>query len=71
MTHQMTIEYNPADALTQSVIALIQQMKKIRIVSRSDEYEPNAETLAAMKEARTGNLKTYTDVDEMFKDILG
>lgn len=71
MTHQMTIEYNPADALTQSVIALIQQMKKIRIVSRSDEYKPNAETLAAMKEARTGNLKTYTDVDEMFKDILG
>ena len=67
----MTIEYNPADALVQSVIGLIQHMKKIRIVSRSDEFEPNEETLAAMKEARTGNLKTYTDVDEMFKDILG
>ena len=71
MMQTMTIEYNPTDALVQSVIGLIQQMKKIRIVSRSDKFEPNTETLAAMKEARTGNLKTYTDVDEMFKDILG
>ena len=71
MMQTMTIEYNPTDALVQSVIGLIQQMKKIRIVSRSDKFEPNTKTLAAMKEARTGNLKTYTDVDEMFKDILG
>ena len=67
----MTIEYNPTDRLVQSVIELIQQVKNIRIVSRTDEFEPNEETLAAMKEARTGNLKTYTNVDEMFKDILG
>ena len=67
----MTIEYNPTNRLVQPIIELIQQVRGIKIVSRSDKYEPNAETLAAMKEARTGDLKTYADVDEMFKDILG
>ena len=67
----MTIEYNPTNRLVQPIVELIQQVKGIRIISRSDKYEPNDETLAAMKEARSGNLKTYTDVDEMFKDILG
>ena len=67
----MTIEYNPTNRLVQPIVELIQQVKGIRIISRSDKYEPNDETLSAMKEARSGNLKTYTDVDEMFKDILG
>ena len=67
----MTIEYNPTSKMVQPVIELLHQVRGIRIVSQSEKYEPNAETLAAMKEARTGNLKTYTDVDEMFKDILG
>ena len=67
----MTIEYNPTNRLVQPIIELIQQVRGIKIVSRSDRYEPNAETIAAMEEARTGNLKTYADVDEMIKDILG
>ena len=71
MMQTMTIEYNPANRLVQPIIELIQQVRGIKILSKSDRYEPNAETLAAMKEARTGDLKTYTDVDEMFKDILG
>lgn len=45
--------------------------KGIKVVSRSDEYVPNAETLAAIKEAREGKLKTYTDVNEMMNEILG
>ena len=71
MMQTMTIEYNPTNRLVQPIVELIQQVKGIRIISRSEKYEPNEETLAAMKEARNGNLKTYTDVDEMFKDILG
>lgn len=67
----MTIQYNPASLLVQRVIELIQQVKGIKIISRSDEFVPNKETIAAMKEAREGDLKTYSDVQEMLNDILG
>lgn len=66
----MTIQYNPGNVLVRPIIELIQQVKGIKIVSRSDGYVPNAETLAAMKEAREGNLKTYSDVQTMLNDIL-
>ena len=66
----MTIQYNPSNALVQLIIELIQQVKGIKIISRSDEYVPTKETLAAMKEARTADLKTYSDVKEMMNDIL-
>lgn len=66
----MTIQYNPANALVRSIIELIQQVKGIKIISRSDEYVPTKETLAAMKEARTADLKTYSDVQSMMSDIL-
>lgn len=67
----MTIQYNPANVLVRPIIELIQQVRGIKIISRSDEYVPNDETLAAIKEAREGNLKTYSDVHEMLSDILG
>ena len=67
----MTIQYNPTNALVQTIIALIQQVKGIKIISRSDEYVPTKETLDAMKEARSEDLKTYSDVKEMMNDILG
>lgn len=67
----MTIQYNPANSLVRPIIELLQQVKGIKIISRSDEYVPNAETIAAMKEARTGELKTYSSVSEMMNDILG
>lgn len=67
----MTIQYNPSNALVQPIIELIQQVKGIKIISRSDEYVPNEVTKAAMREARKGNLKTYSSVDEMMNDILG
>ena len=67
----MTIQYNPSNLLVQPIIELIQQVKGIKIISRSDQYIPTKETLAAMKEAREGNLKSYSSVDEMMTDILG
>ena len=67
----MMIQYNPTSLLVQRVIELIQQVKGIKIISRSDEFVPNKETIAAMKEARKGNLKTYLDAQAMLKDILG
>ncbi len=67
----MTIQYNPSSLLVQPIIELIQQVKGIKIISRSDQYIPTKETLAAMKEAREDNLKTYSSVDEMMTDILG
>ncbi len=67
----MTIQYNPSNLLVQPIIELIQQVKGIKIISRSDQYIPTKETLAAMKEAREDNLKTYSSVDEMMTDILG
>ena len=67
----MTIQYNPSSLLVQPIIELIQQVKGIKIISRSDQYIPTKETLAAMKEAREeDNLKTYSSVDEMMTDIL-
>ena len=66
----MTIQYNPSNLLVQPIIELIQQVKGIKIISRSDQYIPTKETLAAMKEAREDNLKTYSSVDEMMTDIL-
>ena len=66
----MTIQYNPSNLLVRPIIELIQQVKGIKILSRSDEFVPNAQTIAAMKEAREGNLKTYSNVDEMLADIL-
>lgn len=30
---------------------------------------PNAETIAAMKEAESGNLKRYTSIDELFNEL--
>lgn len=67
----MTIQYNPSNLPVQPIIELIQQVKGIKIISRSDQYIPTKETLAAMKEAREDNLKTYSSVDEMMTDILG
>ena len=66
----MTIQYNPSNLLVRSIIELIQQVKGIKIISRSDEFVPNAATIAAMQEAREGDLKTYSSVDEMMNDIL-
>ena len=53
----MTIQYNPSNLLVQPIIELIQQVKGIKIISRSDQYIPTKETLAAMKEAREGNCR--------------
>ncbi|MBQ7258788.1 MAG: hypothetical protein IJS57_02465 [Paludibacteraceae bacterium] len=67
----MTIEYNPADALVQSVIGLILQVKKIRVVSQSDEYVPNAETLEAIKDVKEGRVYHAKNTEDLFQQILG
>ena len=41
------------------------------IKQRFAERELRAKTIAAMKEARSGDLKTYSDVKGMMNDILG
>ena len=66
----MTIQYNPTSRLVRPIIELIQQVKGIKVLSQSEKYEPTKETIAAMKEARNGDLKTYSDVKEMMNDIL-
>ena len=65
----MTIQYNPANVYVKTLVSLIKQTKAIKIVE-AYEAVPNAETLAAMKEAREGNLKTYSNVRDMMSDIL-
>ena len=49
----------------QPISALHTSMKK-----DTDEYIPTKETLAAMKEAREGNLKTYNSVQGMMDDFV-
>lgn len=71
MMQTMTIEYNPADALVQSVIGLILQVKKIRVVSQSDEYVPNAETLEAIKDVKEGRVYHAKNTEDLFQQILG
>ena len=43
-------------------------MKKEVIMTQT--FVPNAKPKAAMKEARTADLKTYSNVKEMMADIL-
>ena len=71
MMQTMTIEYNPADELVQSVLGLIQQVKKIRVVSRSDEYVPNAETLKAIQDVKEGRVYHAKNTEDLFQQILG
>jgi hypothetical protein len=41
-----------------------------RFIDDLDEYEPNAETITAMREAEhPEKLKSYTGIEEMFRDF--
>ena len=66
----LTIKYNPANALAMSVIELMQRIKGITIIPKQKTYKPNAKTVAAIKELRSGKCKRYKSADEMFNDIL-
>ena len=66
----MTIKYNPANALVMSAIELLRRIKGITIMPKQKTYKPNAETVAAIKELRSGKCKRYKSADEMFNDIL-
>lgn len=66
----LTIKYNPANELAMSAIELLQRIKGITIVPQQKSYKPNAETVAAIKELRSGKCKHYKSADEMFNDIL-
>ncbi len=65
----ITIKYNPANALAMSAIELLRRIKGITIVPQQKSYKPNAETVAAIKELRSGKCKRYKSADEMFNDI--
>ena len=67
----MTIQYNPANALVQPIIELIQQVKGIKIISRSDEYVPDDETLEAVQDIKAGKEYHATSTDDLFQQILG
>ena len=66
----LTIKYNPANELAMSAIELLQRIKGITILPKQKTYKPNAETVAAIKELRSGKCKHYKSADEMFNDIL-
>ena len=66
----ITIKYNPANTLAMSAIELLRRIKGITIVPQQKSYKPNAETVAAIKELRSGKCKRYKSADEMFNDIL-
>jgi hypothetical protein len=66
----ITIKYNPTNSLATSAIELLRRIKGITIVSQEKTYKPNAETIAAIKELRSGKCKRYKSADEMFNDIL-
>lgn len=66
----MTIKYNPANALAVSAIELLQRIKGITIVPAKKTYKPNAATVAAIKELRSGKCKHHKSADEMLNDIL-
>jgi len=66
----LTIKYNPANALAMSAVELLRRIKGITIVPQRKTYKPNAETVAAIKELRSGKCKHYKSADEMFNDIL-
>ena len=67
----MTIQYNPANALVQPIIELIQQVKGIKIISCSDEYVPTKETLEAVQDIKAGKVYHATNTDDLFQQILG
>ena len=64
----ITIKYNPANALAMSAIELLQRIKGITIIPQQKTYKPNAETVAAIEEVRSGKCKHYKSADEMFDE---
>ncbi|GHV32139.1 hypothetical protein FACS1894167_15040 [Synergistales bacterium] len=55
-----------SDGEAARVVALIDSFKRYDI----DEHEPSAETIAAFREAEhPENLKSYTSIEEMFRDF--
>ena len=67
----MTIEYNPSNALVRPVIELIQQVKGIKIISRTAECVPNAETLEAIQDIKDGKVFHAQNTEDLFQQILG
>ncbi len=53
-----------------SAIELLQRIKGVTIISQPKTYKPNAETVEAIEEVRSGKCKHYKSADEMFDDIL-
>ena len=66
----ITVKYNPANALAMSAIELLQRITGVTIISQPKTYKPNAETVEAIEEVRSGKCKHYKSADEMFDDIL-
>lgn len=71
---------NMTTAITMFTKAVVRQRKipfeiaADPFIDTLEEYEPNEETIEAMREAdrisRDPNVKSYTDVDEMMREIL-
>ena len=67
----MTIQYNPASRLVRPIIELIQQVKGIKVLSQSEKYEPDDETLEAVQDIKAGKVYHATSTDDLFQQILG
>ena len=83
MTQTLTFEYDPLSEVAQQLIALLRVSKEVKVIE--SPYDPQfvkrvkraakepvqrVKTKVAMKEARSADLKTYSDVKEMMTDIL-
>ena len=67
----LTIKYNPADAIVQSIIELMRKVQSIKIVEDSAEYVPNAETLEAVEDVKRGKVYHAKNTEDLFDQILG
>ena len=64
---QITLELNNYDD-EQLVLALLQRLG-IHYSMQNAQNIPNKETLAAIEEARNGNLERYTSLEAMWADL--
>lgn len=64
---QITLELNNYDD-EQLVLTLLQRLG-IHYSMQNAQHIPNKETLAAIEEARNGNLDRYTSLEAMWADL--
>jgi len=66
----MVINIEGSESIINKVVALLRAIPEVKIQTKKSELIPNAETLKALEEVKTGiGCKTFKNSSEMFKSL--